>query len=311
MRKGFLMRLHVQGEHRTVYRPEWVGVGCNMAFRRDELLAVGGFDPALDVGTPTSGGGDLDAFQRMLESGAAIVYRPDAVVRHLHRRELPRLRRQLFDNGRGYAAMLLAARERGTRADRRQSAAASRAGYCAGTRSGFSGARSAESAFRPPSSWQRHSAPPSAPRSTFGPGATPDARRGRGIVVSARTQQRSGDREGATSRIRRVGHLKDTSGASSASSRAQHRGSALGWLWALGPPLLLLGATYFVFTRVVPLDVPDYPVFLLTGILGWTLFARGVGEGTSAIEQRRELALRPGFALALLPLTAVLVALVD
>jgi hypothetical protein len=84
------------------------------------LLAVGGFDPALDVGTPTGGGGDLDAFQRILESGAAIVYRPDAVVRHLHRRELPRLRRQLFDNGRGYAAMLLAARERGTRADRRQ-----------------------------------------------------------------------------------------------------------------------------------------------------------------------------------------------
>ena len=43
----------------------------------------------------------------------------------------------------------------------------------------------------------------------------------------------------------------------------RHRGSALGWLWALGPPLLQLAATYFLFTRVIPLDVPDYPVFLL------------------------------------------------
>jgi len=119
MSKGFLMRLHVQGSRRPVYRPEWIGVGCNMAFRRDELLEAGGFDPALDVGTPTGGGGDLDAFQRVLESGAAIVYRPDAVVRHLHRRELTQLRRQLFDNGRGYSAMLLAAHGRGTPRQRR------------------------------------------------------------------------------------------------------------------------------------------------------------------------------------------------
>jgi glycosyltransferase involved in cell wall biosynthesis len=119
MSKGFLVRLHVQAGRRHLYRPERVGVGCNMAFRREVLLEAGGFDPVLDVGTPTGGGGDLDAFQRVLESGAAIVYRPDAVVRHLHRRELPQLRRQLFDNGRGYSAMLLAAHRRGTPRDRR------------------------------------------------------------------------------------------------------------------------------------------------------------------------------------------------
>lgn len=91
----------------------------------------------------------------------------------------------------------------------------------------------------------------------------------------------------------------------------RHRGSALGWLWAVGPPLLMLVATSFVFTRVIPLDIPDYPVFLLVGILSWTLFARGVGDGTSVLEQRRELVLRPGFATQLLPIVAVLVALVD
>jgi ABC-type polysaccharide/polyol phosphate export permease len=92
---------------------------------------------------------------------------------------------------------------------------------------------------------------------------------------------------------------------------SRHRGSALGALWALGPPLLQLVATYFLFTRVIPLDIPDYPVFLLVGILAWTWFSRSLGDGVSSLEQRRELALRPGFASELVPVTSVLVALVD
>lgn len=91
----------------------------------------------------------------------------------------------------------------------------------------------------------------------------------------------------------------------------RHRGSVLGWLWALGPPLLQLAATYFLFTRVIPLDVPDYPVFLLVGILAWSWFTRSLGDGVTSLEQRRELVLRPGFAIEVLPLTSVLAALVD
>jgi glycosyltransferase involved in cell wall biosynthesis len=93
----------------ALYRPERFGVGCNMAFDRATLLALGGFDPALDVGTPTGGGGDLDALQRLAEAGWAIAYTPDAIVRHSHRRTGRALARQLFDNGRGYSAMLTAA----------------------------------------------------------------------------------------------------------------------------------------------------------------------------------------------------------
>lgn len=109
MAKGYELRLFgAPGQPRGL-RPEAMGTGCNMAFRRDALLALGGFDPALDVGTPTGGGGDLDAFVRVLEAGWAIEYRPDAVVRHLHRRTKDALERQLFDNGRAYSAVLFAA----------------------------------------------------------------------------------------------------------------------------------------------------------------------------------------------------------
>jgi glycosyltransferase involved in cell wall biosynthesis len=109
MGKGFTLRIFSCRGRTMTFQPEIYGVGCNMAFRRTLLEEMGGFDPALDTGTPTGGGGELDAFQRLIERGGAIVYRPDAVVRHAHRRMMPGLRRQLYDNGRGYCAVLCAA----------------------------------------------------------------------------------------------------------------------------------------------------------------------------------------------------------
>jgi glycosyltransferase involved in cell wall biosynthesis len=112
MRKGFDLRVHTRRGWRMTYRPNELGTGCNMAFRRETLQRLGGFDRALDTGTATGGGGDLDALQRVLEADLAVEYRPDAVVRHVHRRTRAKLRRQLFDNGRAYSAVLWAALRR-------------------------------------------------------------------------------------------------------------------------------------------------------------------------------------------------------
>jgi ABC-type polysaccharide/polyol phosphate export permease len=124
-------------------------------------------------------------------------------------------------------------------------------------------------------------------------------------VGTAGRRRASGSRRRIAHRVEVALHLVRTELAT------RHRGSVLGWVWALGPPLLQLAATYFLFTRVIPLDVPDYPVFLLVGILAWSWFARSLGEGVTSLEQRRELVLRPGFATETLPATSVLVALVD
>jgi len=84
-----------------------VGVGANMAFRRDVLRSLGGFDPALDAGTPAGGAGDLDMFHRVLVAGGDIAYQPAAVVRHRHRETSEALRQQLYDNGKSYGVYLL------------------------------------------------------------------------------------------------------------------------------------------------------------------------------------------------------------
>lgn len=109
-----------RGFQRAVYRvPDGVGAvrlfggtgrfgtGANMAFRRTFFDRHGVFDPALDVGTPANGGGDLEMFLRVLKHGHALVYEPAAIVRHRHRRSYAELRRQIANNGVGFYAYLV------------------------------------------------------------------------------------------------------------------------------------------------------------------------------------------------------------
>lgn len=85
------------------------GTGANMAFRRRVFDAIGLFDPALDVGTVTNGGGDLDMFFRVIKEGHLLVYEPAAIVRHRHRRTYAALRTQLANNGIGFYSYLVRA----------------------------------------------------------------------------------------------------------------------------------------------------------------------------------------------------------
>ncbi|RBY75285.1 hypothetical protein DQ238_19860 [Geodermatophilus sp. TF02-6] len=80
------------------------GVGANMAFRTASLYAIGGFDEALGAGTLTHGAEDTRAFTDLLRGGGATLYRPSAVTRHFHRRDLAGLRRQMEGYGTGLTA---------------------------------------------------------------------------------------------------------------------------------------------------------------------------------------------------------------
>jgi GT2 family glycosyltransferase len=83
------------------------GVGANMAFRRSLFADVGDFDVALDVGAPSRGGGDVEMFHRLVAHGHTLVYEPNALVWHQHRREDADLEKLVADNGRSFGCYLL------------------------------------------------------------------------------------------------------------------------------------------------------------------------------------------------------------
>lgn len=83
------------------------GTGANMAFTATFLRSMGGFDASLGVGTESGGGEDLDAFFRVIAAGCTLVYEPDALLYHEHRRDYDALRNQIANAGRGLVAYLL------------------------------------------------------------------------------------------------------------------------------------------------------------------------------------------------------------
>jgi hypothetical protein len=83
-----------------------VGMGANMAFRREALLPLGGFDARFGPGTRTRTGDETDMFARILDAGWLIVYTPDAYVWHRHRRTSREVRSCVFGYGVGLYSML-------------------------------------------------------------------------------------------------------------------------------------------------------------------------------------------------------------
>ncbi|MCU1503836.1 MAG: glycosyl transferase family 2 [Ilumatobacteraceae bacterium] len=82
------------------------GSGMNMAFRRDVLREIGGFDVALGAGTPSRGGEDLAAFFGVLQAGHSLVYDPSVLVSHAHRHTYEDLELQMSGWGSALTAYL-------------------------------------------------------------------------------------------------------------------------------------------------------------------------------------------------------------
>jgi ABC-2 type transport system permease protein len=73
--------------------------------------------------------------------------------------------------------------------------------------------------------------------------------------------------------------------------KLRYQNSALGYAWSLLRPLFLFIILYIVFVKFLRLgtDLPNFPVYLLLGIVMWNFFAEITSQSTVAIVGRGDL----------------------
>ena len=92
--------------------------------------------------------------------------------------------------------------------------------------------------------------------------------------------------------------------------KVKYAASVLGAVWSLLNPLVYLAVFSFV-AKVLGAGIPNYPVYLLSGLLAWNLFSASMGSGARAVLDNANLVKKVAFAREILPLAAVGVGLVD
>lgn len=88
--------------------------------------------------------------------------------------------------------------------------------------------------------------------------------------------------------------------------RIRYRGSILGFLWAFLHPLLTMLVLFVVFTQIVKIQIQQYPLFLLSGLLPWIFFSNSLIDASRSILENANLVKKVYFPREILPVSYVL-----
>lgn len=89
--------------------------------------------------------------------------------------------------------------------------------------------------------------------------------------------------------------------------KARYKNSALGFLWSLINPLLMMVVFTVVFTVMMPDNRIDrFPVFILCALLPWNWFSTSIGGGVNCIVGNAHLIKKVYFPREVLPVSVVL-----
>jgi ABC-2 type transport system permease protein len=92
--------------------------------------------------------------------------------------------------------------------------------------------------------------------------------------------------------------------------KIKYTASVLGAVWSLLNPVVFLAVFSFV-AKVLGNLIPDFPVFLLSGLLAWNFLATSLHTGSRSVIDNANLVKKMAFPREILPLSAIGVALFD
>lgn len=89
--------------------------------------------------------------------------------------------------------------------------------------------------------------------------------------------------------------------------RGRYRDSALGSAWTIIQPVAMTTVYYFLFSWLLPNQgIPNYALFILTGIIIWNFYANCLTMGSGAILGSSDLVRKVWFRRELLPMAVVI-----
>ncbi|OPY20178.1 MAG: ABC-2 type transporter [Methanomethylovorans sp. PtaU1.Bin093] len=65
--------------------------------------------------------------------------------------------------------------------------------------------------------------------------------------------------------------------------KLRYKNSVLGYFWSLLEPLLMLTVLYYVFSHLMKMQIENYQLFLLLGIIIWNFLSRATSIGMNSI----------------------------
>ena len=92
--------------------------------------------------------------------------------------------------------------------------------------------------------------------------------------------------------------------------RQKYKGSALGVLWYVVNPVVLMGAYLLVFSVLLRVaDIPDYPLFVIGGMIVWVFFAQAMLAAAPSLVENGPLVRKVRFPREAIPASVAVVQL--
>lgn len=93
--------------------------------------------------------------------------------------------------------------------------------------------------------------------------------------------------------------------------KVRYRRSTLGFLWTMLQPLLMMSILSAVFSYAFRVDLPGYPVYVLSGLLFWNFFSQSVVSSMNSLRANANLLTKVPVPKAVFPLAVVLSGLIN